>query len=129
MKEDPGQFIVRKAEKLLPRPTRRRVPAKLEEITAKLLAMGYGTTFGALYAMARPKTKQMFLEGTVVGVASWAASFLGWLPATGLMPPVWKHRPKQIIMPIVEHTFYGVATVATYRWLQRLARLKVGMKH
>ena len=68
-------------------------------------------SFGALYATARSKTKRLVLEGVILGLASWAVGYLGWLPATGLMPPVWKHKPHQIAMPLAEHALFGVATV------------------
>jgi hypothetical protein len=118
IKQDPGEFMVQKAEQLLPETTRIQVPVKVEATAAKLLAMGYGMTFGALYASARPQTKRTLLEGALLGIAAWAAGYLGWLPASGLMTPVWKHKPVQIAMPVAEHALYGMATVAGYRWLK-----------
>lgn len=118
IKEDPGEFIVRKAEGVLRRNTRIRVPQGMETTAARLLAMGYGMTFGALYASARPQSRSRLLEGTLLGLVCWAAGYLGWLPATGLMRPIWKHKPAQIALPVAEHALYGLATVSGYDWLR-----------
>ncbi len=121
MKGDPGEFMVRKAEKALPRSKRRHISRKLESVSAKFLSVAYGMSFGALYGGARPKTRRILLEGTILGLITWGAGYLGWLPALGLMRPVWKQKPKQIATPIAEHALYGVATVAGYRWVKEKA--------
>ena len=123
IKEHPGRFMLRKAKQSLPRKVRRRVPRKVENAGANLLGMGYGITFGALYAVTRPKTRWTLLEGTLLGVIAWAAGYLGWLPLAKLMPPVWKQKPTQAIIPVAEHAAFGVATVAGYGWLKRRAHI------
>jgi hypothetical protein len=67
IKQDPGEFMVEKAEKLLPERVREKIPERLEKAAAKSLALGYGTTFGALYATSRPKVKSLLLEGSALG--------------------------------------------------------------
>jgi len=118
---DPGEFMLSKAKAALPAKAQERVPHKVEAVSAKLLGLGYGMTFGALYAVARPKTKQSILEGALLGLAAWAVGYLGWLPGARLMRPVWKQKPVQVILPVAEHALYGVATVAGYHWLQERA--------
>jgi hypothetical protein len=120
IKQDPGEFMVEKAEKNLPETVRGKIPERLEKVAAKFLALGYGTTFGALYAASRPETKSLLLEGSVLGLAAWGAGYLGWLPATGLMPPVTKQQPEQIAGPILSHIAFGIVTVGLYRLLRRL---------
>ncbi len=115
---DPGEFMFSKAKSALPVKAQARVPHKVDAISAKLLGLGYGMTFGALYAVARPKTKRSLLEGALLGLAAWAVGYLGWLPGARLMRPVWKQNPAQVVLPVAEHALYGVATVAGYRWLQ-----------
>jgi uncharacterized membrane protein YagU involved in acid resistance len=119
--QDPGEFMLGKAKAALPRKARQRVPKQVEAVSAKLLGLGYGMTFGAVYAMARPKTQRTILEGALLGIATWAVGYLGWLPAAKLMPPVWKQKPAQVIVPVAEHALYGMATVAGYRWLKERA--------
>jgi hypothetical protein len=121
--EEPGKFMVHQAEKILPDRAKECVSEKTEKAAAKLLSPGYGITFGMLYAMARPKTKRAIREGALLGVATWAVGYLGWLPVARLMPPVWKQKPKQVALPVAEHAVFGVATVAGYRWLKQRAHV------
>lgn len=118
--QDPGEFMVQQAEKVLPNDWREKVPDSLEHAAARSLAFGYGTTFGALYAAARPTRPHLLLEGTALGLIAWGAGYLGWLPATGLMPPITKQEPEQIAGPIVSHILFGIATVGLYRLLRRI---------
>lgn len=114
IKQDPGEFMTLKAEEWLPRKVRHALPRSAEKITAKTLAIGYGVAFSTLYALVRPRASsaaRRLGEGTALGVATWAVGYLGWLPAVGLMPPIWKQRPLQIIAPVVHHIVYGLAAV------------------
>jgi hypothetical protein len=120
IRQDPGAYMVEKAEELLPGPTRRAIPGWAESAAGQGLAVGYGLTFGALYAALRPHGGAILPEGVALGLATWAAGYLGWLPATGLMPPVSEQDPAQAILPAVEHAAYGVATVAAYDGLRRV---------
>ena len=113
----PGQFMVESAKEFLPDQTLRYIPDWADSAAAQGLGLGYGLTFGALYAAARPEGGPPIAEGAALGLATWAAGYLGWLPASGLMPPVWKQRAPQIAGPIVTHAAYGAATVAAYDWL------------
>jgi hypothetical protein len=115
---DPGEFMLSKAKAVLPEKAQDRVPRKVEAVGAKLLGMGYGMTFGAIYAAVRPRTQRTLLEGALLGIAAWAVGYLGWLPGAKLMLPVWKQKPAQVAVPIAEHALYGVATVAGYQWLK-----------
>ena len=56
--------------------------------------------------------------GLALGAACWAAGYLGWLPAAGLMPPLSKQTPSQIVGPLMEHLVYGMATVAVFDLLR-----------
>ncbi|HJT31311.1 MAG TPA: hypothetical protein VJ783_04625 [Pirellulales bacterium] len=121
LREHPGDFMVEKAEEALPARARRALPRSIETAAAQALGMGYGLTFGGLYAALRPRGGSPLQEGLLLGAAAWAAGYLGWLPALGLMRPVWKQTVPQALGPIAEHAVYGVATVAAYDWLQKKA--------
>jgi hypothetical protein len=112
--------MIENAEEHLPEKVREKIPEELEKAAAKSLALGYGATFGALYAASRPETRNLLLEGSALGLVAWGAGYLGWLPATGLMPPVTKQERGQIAGPIVSHILFGIATVGLYRLLRRL---------
>lgn len=119
IQDDPGKFMTQKASSLLPDKVRARVP-EFQDLISKILGLGYGATFGILYVGARRRKRTVTREGLLLGLACWAAGYLGWLPATKLMPPVWRHKPKQIAAPLAEHALYGLATTAGLRLLQKL---------
>jgi hypothetical protein len=118
LRQDPGKFMVEKAEEALPDRIRSRIPDAAEAVTGQALGLGYGLAFGALYAVLCPRGGSPLLDGFVLGTAAWAAGYLGWLPASGLMPPVWEQQAAQVVAPAAEHVVYGVITVAAYDWLQ-----------
>lgn len=85
-------------EAALPVVVRECIPKAVESNAATVLALGYGLTFSVLHAIYPP-------DG-------------GWLPALGIMPPVWQQQPPQVTTAVAEQMLYGIGTVAAYRWLQ-----------
>lgn len=118
MKDDPGAYMARIGLRRIPPHVRLRLPMVTEELIGTMLGLSYGATFGAVYAAVQSEAFNVVIDGTVLGIGCWAAGYLGWLPATGLMPPVWEHEPAQAITPVVEHVAYGIATVAAYEGLR-----------
>lgn len=118
LREAPGPFMVEQATEALPMSVRERIPEAAEKAAAGALGMGYGLTFGALYAALRPDGGNPWSDGLILGASCWAAGYLGWLPALGLMPPVWRQSTSQAIVPAAEHLVYGMTTVAAYDWLR-----------
>ncbi len=118
LRQHPGEFMVEKAEEALPEQVRDRIPEMAEMAASQALGVGYGLTFGALYAVVRPRGGSPLRDGLLLGAAAWAAGYLGWLPALGLMRPVWKQSAPQALAPAAEHAVYGMVTVAAYDWLQ-----------
>jgi hypothetical protein len=120
IRQEPGEFMVERAESLLPASTRAQVPDSVESAAARSLAIGYGATSGALYGLVRPDGGDPIMTGAALGVVTWAVGYLGWLPATGLMPPVTEQRGVQVAMPLAEHVLFGVAVALAYTALRRL---------
>jgi hypothetical protein len=118
MRGNPGQYMVEQAEEILPESVRERIPDAAESAAAQVLGLGYGVTFGALYAALRPRGGDPLTDGAILGAVCWAAGYLGWLPALGLMPPVGQQTAEQVLVPAAEHVAYGVTTVAAYDWLR-----------
>jgi hypothetical protein len=118
MKEDPGKFIVKKAEKLLPESAREKISNKAESIASTVLSFAYGTTAALLYNAIPRKARRLLLDGAALGGLTWAAGYLGWLPATKLTPPVKEHQPKQIVGGVASHVVFGIATIAVFEFLR-----------
>jgi uncharacterized membrane protein YagU involved in acid resistance len=114
MRKDPGEFMVHQAERALPAKAMQRIPQPAEHAAAQALGMGYGMTFGAAYAALRRGGGPAIRDGALLGLICWAAGYLGWLPAAGLMPPLWKQKWSQLCPPVIEHIIYGIATVAGF---------------
>jgi hypothetical protein len=117
LRQDPGEFMVEQAEAYLLETVQEHIPEVVETVAARGLALGYGLTFGALYAALRPNGGNALADGAVLGLACWAAGYAGWLPALGLMPPFWQQRAAQALAAVAEHMAYGVVCVAAYDWL------------
>ncbi len=110
--------MVQKIEQALPPETSARVPAAAETAAAKFLAVGYGLTAGMLYTMLHPDADHGLADGTALGLGTWVAGYVGWLPALDLMPPLTEQRLKQTVGPVIHHILFGMAAVAVYRWLK-----------
>jgi len=110
IKQDPGEFMAGKVP----------LPEAVRPWAAKSLQLGYGMTPGALYGALRARRGSPVFDGALLGIGVWAVGYLGWLPATDLMPPITEHEPKQIVVPLVQHALFGVAVAAAYDGLMRV---------
>jgi hypothetical protein len=117
VRQDPGEFMVEQATEALPAAVEQRIPESVESAAAQSLHLAYPATAGALYAALRPHG-DVLLDGAALGLGVWAAGYLGWLPATGLMPPVTEQNPAQTVGPAVRHALFGIGTVLAYQQLQ-----------
>lgn len=68
----------------------------------------YGAACGAVYApLARRVPLPPVLSGVSFGLAVWAGSYLGWLPAAGLISPATEHPPRRTAVMIAAHVVWG----------------------
>ncbi len=73
----------------------------------------YGSLSGAIYPLVRNK-----LGGSGYGLAIWAASYLGWIPAAGILTPATKHRVSRNLLMLGAHVVWGTALAAGFRELE-----------
>jgi hypothetical protein len=114
LRGDPAKFMIEQVKRPLPENARQAISGKPSKAAEAALPLAYGMTFGAAYAALRRRGGSPLIEGVALGLLTWAAGYLGWLPATGLMPPVWRQSTKRAVAPALPHTLYGIATVAAY---------------
>lgn len=83
------------------------------ETTSALTAMNhlaFGAGAGALYAAVAPRTRVAIgaLPGIGYALGVWLASYQGWVPAAGIMPPVSRdHRFGRPTSMALAHVVYG----------------------
>lgn len=70
----------------------------------------YGALAGALYArVVRNLSLHPLAKGSCYGMAVWAGSYLGWLPAAGILPPATQVPGRRNLMMIASHLIWGAA--------------------
>src|SRR3954454_19740683 len=102
----PEEIVDRSAERL----TGRRMEERHADVAGAVAHLAFGGAGGALFAVAwrmlRPPVPAS-LAGIGYAVGIWTASYLGWVPALGLMPPADKDdRSRQAVL-VAAHVVYG----------------------
>ena len=85
-------------------------PAPARSVAATMAHVGFGIGCGALYALAHPRLRRYMpptLAGAAFGTAVWAASYAGWVPALGIMPPPDDDAPGRVGTMVVAHWVFG----------------------
>lgn len=72
---------------------------------------GYGALAGALYPATRQRVAHPLVYGSGYGVAIWAASYFGWIPALHILPPPHRHPANRRRLMIAVHLVWGAGTV------------------
>jgi uncharacterized membrane protein YagU involved in acid resistance len=111
-------------------PMRERYPLPPREITMKLARgagvadsmdsesrsaltlishFGYGAAGGVLFAGTTDPERAPVLKGLLFGMLVWAASYLGWLPATGVLTPATEHPERRNWLMIAAHLIWGAS--------------------
>jgi hypothetical protein len=115
-------------------PVRERYPLPPRLITERIIAppdavsagvtlaahFAYGAATGALYPAAKavvgtaPAT-----GGASFGVLVWAASYLGWIPAAGVLTAALHHPARRNALMIAAHVVWGTTTALLYHRLHQ----------
>lgn len=70
---------------------------------------GYGAAAGALYGGAFQPLRAPVSKGLLFGLFVWTASYLGWLPAAGILSPATEHPARRNLLMILAHFVWGTA--------------------
>ena len=76
---------------------------------------GFGALAGAGYALL-PRGRP---GGVLYGLCVWAASYLGWLPALGILKPASRHPLKRNLLMLAVHVVWGAVLAASLHELER----------
>lgn len=95
-------------------------PARRALAVAAHLAYGVGTgaAFGLLRRERGGKAEEAAV-GSALGILAWGAGWSTWLPLTGVHEPPWKQRTAKVLLPVLDHAFFGVVWGLLYRMLAR----------
>jgi uncharacterized membrane protein YagU involved in acid resistance len=81
---------------------------------------GYGALTGAGYGLVEQNFPlPSSIKGTLAGLAIWVGSYLGWLPAMGILRPATRHPWRRNLLMIVAHVVWGVTLGEITRKLSR----------
>ena len=93
--------------------TERVLPGPSSENTADRTVanhFGFGTLAGAVLTGL---VNRGVLGGSAFGPAVWLASYLGWIPAAGILRPASSHPWRRNALMIAAHVVWGAVTAAT----------------
>ncbi|WP_030455253.1 DUF6789 family protein [Herbidospora cretacea] len=103
MSEQPPKRIVRT---LLPGARHR--PKTGEKPLAVVSHFGFGAAAGSVFALVTRRRRPPALLGAGYGLTMWLASYQGWVPAVGALPPVSRDRPARQAVMALGHVVYGM---------------------
>ncbi len=82
-------------------------PGKQTMLTL-LLHFLFGAAAGSVYGMVEEKIPlRESVKGPLAGLAVWTGSYLGWIPALGILPPATEHPWRRNVMMIAAHLIWG----------------------
>lgn len=105
----PNEMTVEAAEKV---GVRDAMDEPEEELGATLAAhFGFGTAAGALYVpVASELPLPSLVKGSLFGLVVWSVSYLGLLPAAGLLTPATRHPARRNALMIAANVLWGGVT-------------------
>lgn len=81
----------------------------------------YGIGIGAVLGLLRREKGDAAEEvgvGSALGILAWGAGWASWLPLTGVHRPPWMQRTPRVLLPVIDHAFYGAVWGLLY-WALR----------
>ena len=76
--------------------------------------VGLGATLGLLRRQRGGATEEAAV-GSALGLLSWAFNWSALLPITGVHEPPWKQRSPKVLLPILDHAFFGAVWGLIFR--------------
>jgi|TARA_Y100000114_G_scaffold157040_1_gene186701 uncharacterized membrane protein YagU involved in acid resistance len=90
-------------------PTRRRRRTRPVDRWSMVLHVAFGAGAGAAFAVLAPGARgRRAVLGPVWGVLVWLASYEGWLPIAGILPPAHRDHPPRARAIAIAHLVWGM---------------------
>ncbi len=80
------------------------------DVATVVTHLGFGVATGALFGVLSRRLHPRVpgaVQGALWGSLVWAASYAGWVPALGIMPPPQKDRPERPWVMFLGHLIFG----------------------
>jgi uncharacterized membrane protein YagU involved in acid resistance len=107
----PPRQITRKVIK----PVRKRSERTQKALTLFLHFM-FGAAAGLIYGAVEEKVPvPPAVKGPLAGMVVWTGSYLGWIPALGILPSAVEHPRRRNLLMIVAHLIWGLTLGAFAR--------------
>jgi uncharacterized membrane protein YagU involved in acid resistance len=115
----PPRLIVENAEDAAG--VKEEVDEKDEHHLTLVSHFAYGSAAGAVYggAMSAMDAEPNVVNGVAYGLGVWTASYLGLLPALGLLAPATEHPARRNALMIAAHVVWGASLGITAKRLSR----------
>jgi hypothetical protein len=87
-----------------------QVSERAENQLAVASHYAFGIGCGVLYALAYERVRPpgpALLHGIGFGLAVWGASYLGWIPSIGVLPPAHRDRAGRALTMVAAHVVFG----------------------
>jgi uncharacterized membrane protein YagU involved in acid resistance len=79
-----------------------------QDALATLLHFGFGAAAGGVFGVVAPRPLMVRVPaGLAYGAAIWGVSYMGWVPALGIMPPAERDRRDRQTVMLAAHLVYG----------------------
>lgn len=83
----------------------------------------FGALAGAVFhPLSSPGLRHPILKGSLYGIAVWALSYLGWIPALHILKPATEHPAPRNRMMIIAHLVWGASAALV---AQRITRRRL----
>jgi putative membrane protein len=103
---------------------RKHLDQRQKSAMTLLAHYGYGTAMGALfgaleYGLKRDdKTRRDATTGALFGLGVWGSSYMGLLPALGILDPATQHPARRNALMIGAHVIWGVSLAGLFRAIE-----------
>lgn len=89
---------------------------RLTDAVTTVNHFAYGAAGGALYAVLTSRLRRRgVVPGMLFGLALFTASYEGWVPAVGILPPIHEAGWGRAVQLLVAHLLYGATLGAVVK--------------
>lgn len=100
----------------------RDLPPTAKSVLTSAAHFGYGTGAGSVFGMLRKDNKDAPTEasvGAALGLLIWGLGWAGWLPFLGVDRAPWSRNSPRVLLPILDHAFFGAVWGLIYKKLSK----------